>query len=109
MLFGAPLSPIERLKKVPAPPRSICRATTAPMVNRPSPGWAAIAMILAGFVPSVGFAHADEGGARAENIAAPPADCAKERRFILSPSLLLVFRFLAIFLRRPPDTFISVA
>ena len=38
-----------------------------------SPGCAAIAMILPGFVPSVGCAHADEL-AKADNIAAPPAD-----------------------------------
>src|SRR4051794_15932587 len=48
MFLGAPFSPIERLRRTPDPPRSICRARVAPIVKRPSPGCAAIAMILPG-------------------------------------------------------------
>src|SRR5215471_6534569 len=84
MSFGAPFSPSERLSKMPAPPWLICWASAAPIVNNPSPGWAAIAMIFPGFWDD-DSPHADDP-ASADRATAPPTDCAKERRFIDSSS-----------------------
>src|SRR5215472_784539 len=84
MSFGAPLSPSERLSNTPDPPRLICWASVAPMVKSPSPGWAVMAIIFPGVWDE--DSPNPEELTKADSATAPPNDCAKERRFIASPS-----------------------